>query len=116
MKRYHSAVADNDGLSIIGNVVVNLEDPGSGPGPNGRITFSEMSGLLPAVFKPALTADFQIDGLKLSANVGETTLGALRVSLNEHVTKPGELTQLLKVHTSLLKFFIDNCKFFIGAL
>jgi hypothetical protein len=90
------AVPDNQGVSITGNVTVNLADPGTSSGADGRITFAEIASSLPAVFKPALSADFKIDGLLLSANVGESTLGALRVSLDEQVTSPEELAQLLQ--------------------
>ena len=87
-------VDKNDGLKISGTITVNVIDPGVGGAKDGKINLTELRPTdLTDVFKADINAVFDVDGLKLSANVGQTTLGSLDLVMPDHPI--GKLEDLL---------------------
>ncbi len=91
-----SAVTPNDGITITANIGVDLTDPGTA-GADNRILFEEFLGPNPLnLFDVSIDGVFDIDGLKVSADIGSSSLGSILISLDGESgpAAPGHITSL----------------------
>src|SRR5262249_30147671 len=83
------AVTPNQGIKLGGTFTVNLADPDG----DGKILFNEF-GL--NLFQADISGKLDIDGLKISANIGTSTLGAIQIAIDgdSGPSAPGQITGL----------------------
>lgn len=91
------AVSNNQGLVISGTLKVNIVDPGTAPGTTNQVTISEINNAsLANTFQITTDLDFDVDGLLIVADIGTTTLGQIKISLDgdSGPSAPGHVNSL----------------------
>ena len=69
-----AAVTTNDGVVITTSLALDINDPGTGAGADGKATITEIFANLQGALDPSFSGTFDIDGLVITPEVAGTTI------------------------------------------